>query len=132
MITASTLKRALAAATALAVCATASALAGGPGQTVEIATQVKLRNSAPAFHGKVTADNENCVEDRLVKMFKKRAGGGKKLLGKTHAANSGKWKVPFNNLSSAAYFALAPEVEQGTAGTIYMCLKAKSQVIAVD
>jgi hypothetical protein len=130
MTTAATLRLALAAACALVLGIAASALAQG--ETVEIKTEVKLRNSAPAFHGKVTADNENCVEDRQVKMFKAKRDGGKKLLGKTHAANSGKWTVPFENISSASYFALAPKVEQGTAGTIYVCLKAKSRTITVD
>jgi hypothetical protein len=130
MTTAATLRLALAAACALALGIAAAALAQG--ETVEIKTEVKLRNGAPAFHGKVTAENGNCVEDRLVKMFKEKRDGGKKLLGKTHAANSGKWTVPFENISSAGYFALAPKVEQGTAGTIYVCLKAKSQTITVD
>lgn len=117
----------------LALAVPALAIAGGqPGQTVNIDSQVKLRNGAPAFHGKVTADNPNCVEDRLVKMFQRLPDGSKKLLGKTHAANSGKWKIPFNNIVSAEYYAVAKKVEQGTAGTIYVCLKAKSNVIAVD
>lgn len=116
----------------LAVAMTAgAALASGPGRTVRIDTQVKLRDSAPAFHGKVLADNENCVEDRLVKMFRKKRNG-KQLLGKTHASDSGRWKVPFDNLSTAAYYAVAPKVEQGTAGTIYVCLRAKSNFVAVD
>ena len=118
----------------LALIPASIALAGGgqPGQTVRIASQVKLRNSAPAFHGKVKADNAACVEDRLVKMFKLESGGGKQLLGKDHAANSGKWAVPFDELSSGAYMAVAPKVTQGTAGTIYVCKRAKSKVIAVD
>jgi hypothetical protein len=130
MPTATTLRLALAAACAVVLATAAAAFAQG--ETVEIQTEVKLRNGAPAFHGKVTADNENCVEDRVVKMFKQKRSGGKKLLGKTHAANDGKWTVPFDKVTSGGYFALAPKVEQGTAGTIYQCLKAKSRVIAVD
>ena len=109
-----------------------TATAFAQGETVEIDTEVIIRNTAPAFHGKVKADNENCVEDRKVKLFKKKRSGGKKLLGSDHAADSGKWKVEFDKLTSGAYFAIAPEVEQGTAGTIYDCLKAKSVVIPVD
>jgi hypothetical protein len=130
MTPATTLRLAL--ATAGAVVFGTAAVAFAQGETVEIPTEVKLRNGAPAFHGKVTADNENCVEDRVVKMFKQKRSGGKKLLGKTHAANDGKWTVLFDKVTSGGYFALAPKVEQGTAGTIYQCLKAKSRVIAVD
>jgi hypothetical protein len=130
MTTVGKLRLALAAACAVALGAAAGSLAQG--QTVQIETQVKLRDSAPAFHGKVVADNENCVEDRKVKMFKQKRSGGKKLLGTDHAANGGKWKVLFDKLASGAYFAVAPQVEQGTAGTIYECERGKSRVIAVD
>jgi hypothetical protein len=125
-----TLKLALATACVLALGIAATALAQG--QTVEIQTEVILRNAAPAFHGKVKADNENCVEDRKVKMFKQKRNGGKKLLGTDHAANSGKWKVPFDKVTSGGYFAIAPKVEEGTAGTIYECVRAKSVVIPID
>lgn len=121
---------ALAAASAAVLGIGATAFAQG--ETVEIQTEVIIRNTAPAFHGKVKADNENCVEDRKVKLFKEKRSGGKKLLGTDHAADSGKWKVPFDKLTSGAYFAIAPKVEEGTAGTIYECLKAKSVVIPVD
>jgi hypothetical protein len=125
-----TLKLALAAVFAIALGVAASALAQG--QTVEIQTELILRNTAPAFHGKVKADNENCVEDRKVKMFKQKRQGGKKLLGTDHAADNGKWKVPFDKVSSGGYLAVAPKVEEGTAGTIYECVRAKSVVIPID
>ena len=125
-----TLKLVLAVACVAALGVSATALAQG--ETVEIQSAVILRNTAPAFHGKVKADNENCVEDRKVKLFKQKRNGGKKLLGTDHAADSGKWKVPFDKVTSGGYFAIAPKVEQGTAGTIYECLRAKSVVIPVD
>ena len=124
------LRLALAAASAAVLGIGATAFAQG--ETVEIDTEVIIRNTAPAFHGKVKADNENCVEDRKVKLFKEKRSGGKKLLGTDHAANSGKWEIPFDKLSSGGYFAIAPKVEEGTAGTIYECLKAKSVVIPID
>ncbi len=126
------MRPALALATTAAAVLAVGAGAFAQGQTVEIEAAVKLRDSAPAFHGKVVADNENCVEDRTVKMFKQKRSGGKKLLGKDHAANNGKWKVLFDKVTSGGYFAVAPSVEQGTAGTIYDCLRAKSRVLAVD
>jgi hypothetical protein len=118
-----------------AICVTGlgiTAAAFAQGETVEIQSEVVIRDTAPAFHGKVKADNENCVEDRKVKLFKQKRSGGKKLLGTDHAANSGKWKVPFDKLTSGGYFAIAPKVEEGTAGTIYECVRAKSDVVAID
>ena len=128
-MTATTIRLVIATA---AVVLGAAAVALAQGETVQIDTQVKLRNHAPAFHGKVTADNENCVEDRKVKMFKQKRSGGHKLLGTDHADNDGKWAVPFDKLTSGAYYAIAPKVVEGTAGTIYECVRAKSRVIAVD
>ena len=116
-----------------------AALGGGSlalaqGETVKIDTQVILRQSDPTFHGKVKADNENCVEDRKVKLFRKESanGGDRDLLGSTHAADSGRWKVPFDKVSSGIYYAVAPKVEQGTAGTIYVCKRDKSDEFAVQ
>ena len=124
---------ALIAAATVSLVSCAAALAGGqPGQTVEIDSQVKLRNSSPAFHGKVVSENANCVEQRKVKMFKLKRNGGKKLLGKGRADNAGKWTIPFDKLGSGAYMAVATRVEEGTAGTIYVCLRSKSKVLTVD
>ncbi len=39
------------------------------GQTVEIASQLKLKARGSNFHGKVTADNPGCIEQRTVKLF---------------------------------------------------------------
>ena len=122
----------LALATACALALGGASLGLAQGQTVEIQTEVIIRNTAPAFHGKVKADNENCVEDRKVKLFKEKRHGGKKLLGTDHAGDSGKWKVLFDKVTSGGYFAIAPTVEEGTAGTIYKCVRAKSVVIPID
>ena len=124
--------RRLALAAALAAVLGCASLAFAQGETVEIDTELIIRNTAPAFHGKVKADNENCVEDRKVKLFQEKRSGGKKLLGTDHAADSGKWKILFDKISSGGFFAIAPKVEQGTAGTIYACQKAKSVVIPID
>jgi hypothetical protein len=120
---------------ALLVAALTIAFAGialAQGQTVEIATQVKLNTHAPSFHGKVTADNPGCIEDRKVKMFFRYGNGQRKLLGSTTAANNGKWKIPVTNIASGEYYAVAKRTEQGTAGTIYVCLKAKSNSLVAD
>lgn len=121
----------LASIAVLALCGSAIAVAK-QGQTVEIDSVVKLRDHAPAFHGKVVADNPACAEDRLVKMFRLKSNGSKKLLGTTHSDSAGKWTVLSPDLISAEYYAVATRREEGTAGTIYVCLRAKSNVVAVD
>src|SRR5688572_31409008 len=105
----------LALATSCALALGGASLAFAQGATVEIETTLIMRDSTPTFHGKVKADNENCVEDRKVKLFRKDSanGGGKTLLGTDHAADSGRWKILFDKVDSGVYFAVAPGVEQG-------------------
>ncbi len=120
------------AATSALIAVPAVALAGGAGQTVELDSNVKIRNSFPAFHGKVKSHNAACVEQRRVKLFKQKRNGGKKLLGFDQTDNDGKWFVEVDPLSSGVYYAVAKRREEGTAGTIYVCLRAKSRTISVD
>ena len=125
--------RKLALATALALVAIpAIALAGGPGQVVEIESEIKIRKAFPPFHGKVLADNENCVEQRRAKLFKEKRNGDRKLLGFDLTDEKGKWDVRVDPLKSGAYYAVVKRQEQGTAGTIYACLRAKSRTLVVD
>jgi hypothetical protein len=119
----------------LLVAALTIALAGiafAQGQTVEIATQVTLKSHAGNFKGKVTADNENCVEERTVKLFYKYGGGGRELLGKDTTANNGKYSIKYSDISSGEYYTVVKKTEEGTAGTIYVCLKAKSTSLVAD
>jgi hypothetical protein len=101
-------------------------------QTVHIASEIKLRNHAPAFHGRIVSDNDACEQGRSVKMFKQKRNGGKKLLGTTTSDLEGKWQVLVDPLSSGAYFAVAQKRKEGTAGTIFVCDRAKSRIVAVD
>lgn len=126
-----TTRLALVTALALAVCLSAIGIASAT-QTVHIDSTIKLRQSFPAFHGKVTSPNQACAENRLVKMFKKKGNGERKLLGKTHTDLNGKWQVIVDPLKSGAYLAVVKQREEGTAGTIFVCLRDKSKVAVVD
>ena len=111
-----------------------ASLAFGQGETVRMDTELNIRQTEPTFHGNVKADNENCVEDRKVKLFRTETTSGRdrKLLGTDHAANDGGWKILFDKVTSGVYFAVAPRVEQGTAGTIFVCRRAKSDEIPIQ
>ena len=121
----------LAAVLALVTSVSAIGVAGAT-NTVEIDSQIILRESFPAFHGKVKSSNEACTEQRLVKLFKKKRNGGRKLLGETHTNNAGRWQVIVDPLSSGAYRAVVKQRSEGTAGTIFVCLRDKSQIAVVD
>lgn len=116
----------------VATCALVASAALAQGATVKVDTTVKMRKSSPTFHGAVLADNENCVEGRKVKLYRRPAGGHAKkvLMGKTTAKDTGKWKIKIkipDEPQPQNYFAVAPKVKQGTAGTIYVCKKGKSK-----
>jgi|RhiMethySRZTD1v2_1073278.scaffolds.fasta_scaffold1943710_1 hypothetical protein len=131
MRTSITGKLALAALLTIALGALTAGVAGAT-NTVQIDSTIKLRKSFPAFHGKVTSSNQACAQDRLVKMFKKKRSGGRKLLGKTHTDLNGKWEVIVDPLSSGAYLAVVKQREEGTAGTIFVCQRDKSKIVGVD
>jgi hypothetical protein len=131
MRTSMTRNLAIAAGLTLAFGALTAGVAGAT-NTVQIDSTIKLRNSFPAFHGKVTSPNQACADNRLVKMFKKKRSGGRKLLGKTHTDVNGKWEVIVDPLSSGAYLAVVKQREEGTAGTIFVCLRDKSKIVGVD
>jgi hypothetical protein len=131
MRTSTTRNLAIAAGLTLAFGALTAGIAGAT-NTVQIDSTIKLRKSFPAFHGKVTSPNQACADNRLVKMFKKKRSGGRKLLGKTHSDINGKWEVIVDPLSSGAYLAVVKQREEGTAGTIFVCLRDKSKIVGVD
>jgi len=124
-------KLALAAVLALAVSVSAVAVAPAT-NTVSIDSRILMRQSFPAFHGKVKSPNEACVENRVVKLFKKKRNGGRRLLGKTHTNGKGKWKVIVDPLKSGVYRAVVKRRAEGTAGTIFVCLRDSSKRAFVD
>lgn len=117
----------------LALVVSGLAVATAPARnTVEIKSRIIMRTSFPAFHGKVKSPNDACVQNRVVKLFKKRRNGGRRLLGKTHTNNDGKWKVIVDPLSSGAYRAVVKRRAEGTAGTVFVCLRDSSKLAVVD
>lgn len=124
--------RKLALATALAVTALPAFALAGAGEVIEVESEIKIRKAFPAFHGKVVADNDNCVMDRRAKLFKERRNGGKKLLGYDRTDAKGKWAVEVDPLKSGVYYAVVKRYENATAGPIYDCLRAKSRTLSVD
>jgi len=126
-----TRKLAVAAVLALGVSALATTGAGA-GNIVEIDSEIVMRETFPAFHGKVTSSNAACTQNRLVKLFKKRQNGGRKVLGKTNTDLAGKWQVIVDPLKSGLYRSVVKQREEGTAGTIFVCARDKSQQVFVD
>jgi hypothetical protein len=98
------LTRKLALIAGLALIYAALTISAAPAtNTLKIKSTIVMRQHSPAFHGRVESPNHACVENRLVKLFRKRRNGGLRLLGKTHSDGAGKWAVIVDRLSSGAY-----------------------------
>lgn len=104
----------------------------GTTNTVEIKSRIILRETFPAFHGRVKSPNQACIQQRRVKLFKRKPNGDRKLLGRTRTNSAGKWKVIVDPLSSGAYWAVVKRRSEGAAGTIFVCLRDKSKTVVVD
>ncbi len=121
----------LAAAAALAALAI-TALPALATRTVRIDSRVGISQKFPAFHGRVHADRRPCVKDRVVKLFRVRRHRPDKLLGRDRTNRHGRWVVRVKRLHSGAYRAKLKARRDGTAGTVYVCKRARSSVVPVD
>ena len=101
-------------------------------------TELKIRDSFPAFHGKVRSAAPPCEPDRRVKLFKERRNGGSKLLGRTDSNERGKWEILVDPLKSGAYYAKAKRhivpADRRRAGTggLIVCEPDFSRTLVVD
>lgn len=101
-----------------------------PGETVTLKTTISI--SPYGYLGKVKSPNANCVEERKVVLKQKGHG----LLGKATTTSTGKWEIPpeelhFKGPLPYKLYAEVKPITQGTAGTIYKCLGAKSRTIEI-
>jgi len=120
---------AVAAVAALALAVPVAGFAAGePGQTVEIKSTITINPYGSA--GKVSASNPNCTESRTVVV--KQVGIGK--IGSTTTLSTGSWKAEPKYKGGLPYkvYAEVKPVTQGTAGTIYKCLGAKSPTKTIN
>lgn len=122
--------------------ATGVLLAGGALATLASAGDVAtfdskliMRATAPAFHGKVKSDSDDCVAQRKVKLLRrKRRGRPARLLGTDRTNGNGEWAVTEPNdftLRSGIYFSrVTKSIVTTPVATI--CNRDRSRKIVVD
>jgi hypothetical protein len=119
---------------ALALIAVASAAipagAAGPGQTVNVKSEVTL--GATGYQGKIKAANSNCVGERTVVL--KQKGNG--VLSRVKSKANGNWTADLEDLNAnikipAKVFAEVKPLTQATAGPIYKCGAAVSKTVEI-
>jgi len=81
--------------------------------------------------GRVRSEYEPCSEDRMVKVFKQRRDGSRRLLGTTHTSAEGRWDFPAG--VRGRFYAVAPATTRHTASpsTDVTCFKARSSTIRI-
>ena len=113
---------------AMALAVPVALAAGEAGQTVELKSTITINPYASA--GKVSSKNANCVESRTVVI--KEVGFGK--IGSAMTSSTGSWKAEPDYKGDVPFkiYAEVKPVTQGTAGTIYKCLGAKSPTKTIE
>jgi hypothetical protein len=105
------------------------------GDVATFPTRVTMSKQAPAFHGKVKSDEDMCIEDRKVKLLRRRRSGRPyRLLGTDRAKPNGRWAIKEPReftLTSGIYIARAPrKIVHTPVATV--CAKDASRKIVVD
>jgi hypothetical protein len=108
-----------------------AAVTAGPGETVNVKSEVTL--GASGYQGKVKAKNSNCVGERIVVL--KQKGNG--VLSRVESKPNGNWKADLEELNEniripAKVFAEVKPSTQATAGPIYKCLAAVSKTVEIS
>jgi len=97
-------------------------------QDMPFESKIRLKNTAPAFHGKVKSDSPSCIAGRKVRMFRAKKGEDK-VLGKTRTDAQGKWQV-LHEPKSGVYYAKVNEFAQEESQLV--CLPDKSKKLVID
>jgi hypothetical protein len=102
-------------------------------RTVKIASQISIHERGLHFHGRVTASKSACESNRRVVLYRKFSNGTHQALGSTKTDQGGHWRLNVSGsagISMARFFAKARRRSEGTAGTIFVCQRARSKTIS--
>ncbi len=120
---------------ALGALALSGATVAFAGVSETVPTDLRMRNSPPAFHGKVRTDVPDCESERRVKLFYteslKGFGGGRTLIGRTNSNFKGRWFIDATPLIDGAYFAKAKQHIVNIDGVLVRCEADFSRALIV-
>ena len=122
----------------LATLALGGATGALAGVSETVATDLRLANRPPSFHGKVKTDVPDCESDRRVKLFYLRAdkgepgpGTGGELIGRTNSDRKGKWLIEAPP-TRGAYYAKVKQHIVNIEGVLVRCEPDFSRGIVVE
>jgi hypothetical protein len=123
----------------IAVLATgASALTFGTAaatNTVRIASRITIESHGLNFHGKVKSENAGCKAGRHVSLYRVFSDGSRQRVGLFVTGANGKWHVNVSGsagISFSRFYAKVRQRKEGTAGTIFVCKSADSEVTRAE
>jgi hypothetical protein len=106
-------------------------------RTIKVPTKISIKSNELEFSGKVTASpgNKPCTQQRKVVLFKVVSGGPDQAIGHDTTGNDSRWEITPQGsagITLAHFYAKAKKRSDGAAGTIHICLAAKSKTIGVS
>jgi hypothetical protein len=105
--------------------------------TIKVPSTVSIKSNSLHFTGKVgtAANGKPCREQRKVTLFKVVGGGPDQAVGHDTTSANGAWSITPQGsagITLAHFYAKAKQRSDGAAGTIHVCLAAKSKTIGVS
>jgi hypothetical protein len=103
--------------------------------TVRIASRITIESHGLAFHGKVKSENSGCKDGRHVSLYRKFSDGSRQRVGLFVTGPNGKWHITVSGsagISMSSFYAKVRQRKEGTAGTIFVCKSADSEVTRVE
>jgi hypothetical protein len=97
-------------------------------RTVRIASHITIRSRSLTFSGKVTSSNPACRSPRKVTLHRTPS----LVLGTTTTDSAGRWTITASGsagITLGRFYATVARRSEGTAGTIYVCMAARSKTI---
>src|SRR5438270_8537783 len=95
-------------------------------RTVKVASHISIHGERLRFSGQVRSPNSGCDGSRRVTLH--RTNGD--ILGRTHTEYNGNWSIRAQGsagITMGRFYATVSRRRQGTAGTIYVCKRARSR-----
>jgi hypothetical protein len=104
-------------------------------ETVRIASRITIESHGLSFHGRVKSENSGCKDGRHVSLYRVFSDGSRQRVGLFVTGANGKWHVTVSGsagISFSRFYAKVRQRKEGTAGTIFVCKSADSEVTRAE
>ena len=104
-------------------------------RTVRIASRITIESHGLNFHGKVKSENSGCKDARHVSLYRVFSDGSRQRVGLFVTGPNGKWHATVSGstgISMSTFYAKVRQRKEGTAGTIFVCKSADSEVTRAE